>query len=58
MGIIKYLKSTFAELKHVNWPTKKQALVYTVLIIVLSIVSAAYLGALDWAFTSLVKLFV
>jgi preprotein translocase SecE subunit len=58
MRIIKYLKETSAELQHVNWPTKKQALVYTALIIVISIFVAAYLGVFDWLFTNFVKLFV
>lgn len=58
MAIIKYLKETSAELKHVNWPTRKQTLVYTALIIVISLFAAAYLGFFDWLFTGFVKLFV
>ena len=58
MGIIRYIKETSAELKHISWPTKKQTLVYTVLIIVISAFVSAYLGLFDWLFTSFVKLFV
>jgi preprotein translocase SecE subunit len=58
MAIIKYLKETSAELKHINWPKRKQALVYTILIVLISLFVAAYLGLFDWLFTSFVKLFV
>lgn len=58
MAIIRYIKETGAELKHITWPTKKQTLVYTALIIVISAFVAAYLGFFDWVFTSFVKLFV
>jgi preprotein translocase subunit SecE len=58
MAIIRYIKETSAELKHVNWPSRKQTLIYTSLIIVISLFVAAYLGLFDWLFTNLVKLFV
>ncbi len=58
MAIIKYLKETTAELKHINWPKKQQALIYTALIVLISVFVGAYLGLFDWLFTSFVKLFV
>lgn len=58
MGIIRYIKETAAELKHISWPTRKQTLVYTMLVIVISTFVSAYLGLLDALFTSFVKLFV
>ncbi|MSU56052.1 MAG: preprotein translocase subunit SecE [Candidatus Taylorbacteria bacterium] len=53
-----YFKETQAELKHVTWPTRKQAIMYTVVVIVISLVTAAYLGAFDYLFTALLKLVV
>ncbi len=50
MGIINYIKETQAEMKHVSWPTKHQTFVYTGLVIILSVVVAAYLGAFDALF--------
>lgn len=58
MGIIRYIKETSAELKHVTWPSRRQTLIYTSLIIVISLFVAAYLGLFDWLFTGFVKLFV
>lgn len=47
MSFIQYLKDTKAEMKHVNWPTRAQAVNYTLLVIILSGVVAALLGAFD-----------
>ena len=46
-----YLRDTKAELKHVSWPTQTQTIVYTVLVIVISAVTAAFFGAVDHVFT-------
>lgn len=53
-----YIKETRAELKHVAWPTRKQAVTYTVVVILISLVTAAYLGAFDYIFTTLLKLVI
>ncbi len=45
--LLNYLRATKGELKHVSWPTQRQTTIYTVLVIVLSIVTAMYLGLLD-----------
>lgn len=58
MSFSTYLKETKGELKHVSWPTRTQAVLFTTLVIVLSIVMAAYLGAFDYLFTWLLKTFV
>ncbi len=47
---INYLKDTYAELRHVSWPTQKQAAVYTALVIVISIIVAIFVGAFDFVF--------
>lgn len=49
--IINYIKASIEELKKVTWPTKKETYHYTVLVIVVSLVVAAYLGGLDYLFT-------
>ena len=55
MGIINYVKETRGELKHVSWPTKKQAVTYTVVVILLSLGIALYLGLFDYIFSQGVK---
>lgn len=51
MKIIQYLQETKGELKHVVWPTKRQAAVFTVLVILVSIATAYYLGLFDFLFS-------
>jgi len=49
--ITEYFKDTKAELKHVIWPSRSQTLFYTLIVIVLSIVIAYYLGIFDFIFS-------
>ena len=51
-GFIQYLRDTQGELKHVAWPTRLQTIVYTALVILLSIFIALYLGLFDYIFTN------
>ena len=46
-----YLLETIEEMKHVSWPTRNQTIVFTVLVIVISIAVAAYLGLFDYLFS-------
>lgn len=50
--ILKYLQETRAELRHVAWPTQTQTIVYTVMVTLLSVGVALYLGLFDFLFTS------
>ncbi|OGG58586.1 preprotein translocase subunit SecE [Candidatus Kaiserbacteria bacterium RIFCSPHIGHO2_01_FULL_56_24] len=52
MGVVQYLKDTRSELNHVAWPTRVQTIVFTILVIAISILVSLYLGLLDFAFTS------
>ncbi|HEY1037657.1 MAG TPA: preprotein translocase subunit SecE [Candidatus Paceibacterota bacterium] len=56
MAINKYINETKAELKHVTWPTRNQTVIYSVLVVAISLVVAAYLGLLDSAFGSVIRL--
>lgn len=49
--LINYLKDTFAELKHVSWPTNKQSVVYTALVVVISISVGVFIGGFDFVFS-------
>ena len=55
MKIVDYVKATRGELKHVNWPTRSQAIGYTVVVIVFSAVVAALLGAFDSVFSAILQ---
>ncbi len=56
--IIQFLKEAKSELLKVNWPTKKQAINYTMLVIGISIAVAIFLGGLDYVFGYILKMFV
>ena len=58
MRLITYFKETRAEMKHVTWPTRKQAIMYTIVVIVISLITAAYLGAFDYVFSMVLKLVI
>jgi preprotein translocase subunit SecE len=48
---IEYLKEAKAEIKNITWPTKKQAIFFTVGVLVISAIVAYYLGLLDFLFS-------
>jgi preprotein translocase SecE subunit len=45
-----YIKATAAEMKQVKWPTRQTAIFYSVLVIVISVITALYAGAFDYLF--------
>ena len=51
MKISEYVKETKAEFKHVNWPTKKQTMNFTLLVLGVSVLTAVVLGILDAIFS-------
>lgn len=50
-----YFKDVRAEMKHVSWPTRQQWISYTAVVILVSLVTAAYLGLLDYAFSLVIR---
>jgi preprotein translocase subunit SecE len=58
MSLVSYLKETAAEVKHISWPSTKQAIIYTILIIVFSAFVAVYLGVFDAIFSRIINFLV
>ena len=58
MKLVEYLKETQGEMKHMNWPTKDQAIKYTLLVIGLSIVTALVLALADYVFSLGIEKFI
>jgi len=48
---INYIKETQNELKHVSWPTKKQSIWFTIIVITVSLIISFYLGFFDFVFS-------
>jgi len=56
--LITYLKETRLEMKKVNWLTRREAIRYTAMVILISLALAAILGAFDFLFQQLLTLFI
>ena len=56
MSIITYFKDTRAEMAHVTWPTRQQAISFAVLVVLISVGTAAFLGICDFVFSRLLTL--
>ena len=56
--LVNYLKDTRAELEHVAWPTRRQAMVFTAVVVVVSIATALFLGFFDYIFSLILQKFV
>jgi len=56
--ITTFLKEVRLEMKKVNWPTRDETLRYTLIVIGISIAVAAFLGTLDFLFTTLLNKFI
>ncbi len=55
MSFIQYLKDTKAELSRVSWPSKRQTMIYTALVVLVSLFMAIYLGIFDYLFTNILS---
>lgn len=56
--IYNFIVDAKAELLKVNWPTKKQTIDYTLIIIGVSLAVALFLGGLDYIFGMILKKFI
>jgi preprotein translocase subunit SecE len=52
--LINYFKGTKVELTHVKWPTRKQVVNFTILVIAISLLVALFLGLFDIIFSYLI----
>lgn len=50
-ALVRYLRDTRAELRNVSWPSRREAFSLTRMVLLVTIVMAAFLGALDYLFT-------
>lgn len=52
---MEFLKDVRAELKKVSWPTRQETTKLTMMVILVSVVIAAFLGLLDFGFITLLN---
>ncbi|MDP2741730.1 MAG: preprotein translocase subunit SecE [bacterium] len=53
-----FLREVYAELKRVSWLSRKEVLIYTLIVLAVSLIVAAFLGGLDYIFSEVIKKFV
>ncbi|MEK7652628.1 MAG: preprotein translocase subunit SecE [Patescibacteria group bacterium] len=58
MKITDYFKSIKTELKHVSWPTKKQAITFSIIVVAVSVATSLYLGFFDFIFSKILEYFI
>jgi len=58
MSISSYLKETKTEMSHVNWPSRKQSIVFSLVVVVISVLTAFFLGLFDFIFSKILNLFI
>lgn len=52
---ITFLRQTYDELRKVQWPTRNETIRLTTVVIFISLVIGAYIGAIDFMLTNLVR---
>lgn len=58
MNPVSFLREVKMELDKVVWPTRRQALELTLLVVVISVIVGVYVGGLDFVFTSIINTLV
>jgi preprotein translocase subunit SecE len=53
-----FFKEVWVEMRRVSWLSQKDVLRYTLIVLGVTIVVAAFLGGLDYIFTTIIKNFV
>jgi preprotein translocase subunit SecE len=55
---IQYIKEAQVEIQKVTWPTRKQSLQYTAIVVIISVAATVVLGGLDILFNYILTQFI
>lgn len=53
-----FFQESRREFKQINWPTRQQAIRHTMVVVIMSLATAAFLGALDFLFVTIVTKYI
>jgi len=53
-GVRQFLREVRLELKKVDWPTRKELITYTIVVLVTITVLTSFVFAIDWVFAKLI----
>jgi preprotein translocase subunit SecE len=56
--IQRYFRETVGELRKVNWPTRKEAVNLTIVVLIVTFGMSAFLGILDFIYTQIFRLII
>lgn len=56
--VLQFFQEAKVELSNVNWPSKKQIISYTILVVAVSVAVALFLGGWDWIFSYILKTYI
>jgi len=56
--ILKFLREVKVETKKVDWPTRKEIIKYSLIVVFVSVVLAIYLGFWDFIFTTILNKYI
>lgn len=56
--LVQYLKEVKIEAKKINWPTRKEAIRYTLIVLGISLVIGIFLGVVDLIFIFILNKFL
>ena len=57
-AIVQYLRETWFELKKVSWPTRREAINLTIVVVSVTTFLSIVLGLMDWLFSTVFGLFL
>jgi preprotein translocase subunit SecE len=53
-----FFKEVYVELRKTNWLSRSEVLRYTLIVLIVTLMVAAFLGGLDYAFSTALKSFI
>ncbi len=57
-ALVRYLRETYFELRKVSWPTRREAVNLTGIVVLMTSFLSVVLGLLDWFYTLIFGLFL
>jgi preprotein translocase subunit SecE len=53
--MFQYIKDVRSEMRHVSWPSRTQTIIYTIVVVAVSVGVALYLGLWDYVLSALIR---
>lgn len=58
MNAISFLKEVYEQLRQVTWPTRRQTIKFTALVVIVSVAVGLFLGGLDYILTKVTAILI